>query len=158
MEPTRPITGTHRSGRRQRWGLAAVVGLLVITASCNGNDDEGVAVGDQEEWCDAVAEVDLLFAEGEINSDDFDLARRAAEDIGERLTELRAGVDQLDPDVRTSVNAEIDFGLAFTTAFVEADDYESAMVELQRLSSGDASDGAVGRAWVLDNCGVDMTD
>lgn len=136
----------------------AVAGLLVITASCSSDDDEGVAPGDQEQWCDAVTEVDLLLAEGEINSDDFDVARRAAEDIRQRFTQLRAGVDQVDPEVRDSVNAEIDYGLAFATAYTEANDFESAMAELQNLWSGDSSDGAAGRAWVLDKCGVDMTD
>ena len=158
MRATTPIRGTCQPGRRQIWTLAGVAGVLAISASCSGNEAEGAPIADQEEWCAALTEVDLLLNEGEINSDDFDAARSAAEDIHQLFTELRASLDQVDPDVRDSVNAEIDYGLAFTRAFAEADDFESAMTELQQISSRLGEDGAAGRAWILDNCGIDMAD
>ena len=157
MEPTTPITGTNASRRRTSWVCAALAGLMVVTASC-GSDDEDAGIADQEEWCASMADVDQLFADGEINSDDFDLARSAAGDLRERFEELSAGVGVVDPDVRDSVSAEIDYGLAFTTAYSEADDLDEAMGELQRIWSDSGEDGALGRAWVLDTCGVDMTD
>lgn len=158
MQATTRIRGTSQSGRRQSWTLVGVAGVLVISASCSGNEVEGATLADQEQWCAAIAEVDLLLTEGEINSHDFNAARSAAEDIRQRLTQLRAHVDQVDADVRDSVNAEIDYGLAFTMAYAEADDVESAMTELQKVQAGDASDGAAGRAWILDNCGIDIAD
>lgn len=158
MQPNWQIRGTCRSGRRQKWTLPAVAGLLAIVASCSANDDEEVAIANQAHWCAAVTEADLLLGKGGINSDDFNAARDTAEDIRKLFTQLRAGVDQVDADVRDSVNAEIDFGLAFTTAYTEADDFESAMAELQKLAAEDGSDGAAGRAWILDRCGVDIAD
>ena len=158
MQATTTIRGTCQSGRRQIWTLAGLAGVLAISASCSGTEVEGAAIADQEEWCAAMTEIDLLLTDGEINSHDFNTARSAAEDIHQLFTQLRAGVDQVDPEVRDSVNAEIDYGLAFTSVYAEANDFESAMVELQKLSSGDASDGAAGRAWILENCGIDTTD
>ncbi len=158
MQATTSIRGTCRSGRQQIWTLAGVACVLAISASCSSDEVEGAAIADQEEWCAAVTEVDLLLTGGEINSDDFNAARSAAEDIHQLFIQLRAGVDQVDPEVRRSVNAEIDYGLAFTRAYAEANDFESAMTELQKLRSADASDGAAGRAWILDNCGIDIAD
>lgn len=158
MRATTPTRGARWSARRQIRALLGITGVLAISASCGGNEGDGAALADQEQWCAAVAEVDLLLTEGEINSHDFSAARSAAEDIRQRLTQLRANVGQVDADVRDSVNAEIDYGLAFTKVFAEADDVESAMIEVQKLNAGDASDGAAGRAWILDNCGIDIAD
>jgi Aerobic-type carbon monoxide dehydrogenase, large subunit CoxL/CutL homologs len=157
-----PTTITNRSHRRVR--TAALIAALVPIGAACGTDDDASAVTDAEvptdveHWCAVLADIDAAFTDGGINSDDFATARAAAEDIRVLFTQLREGIDVVDATARDAVAVEIGYGLDFTTAYADADDFAGAIKPLQQLAPGDGAQGAAGRAWILDHCGVDVSD
>jgi hypothetical protein len=120
--------------------------------------DVQVGVTDVDQWCDVVAEIDTMFTEGEINSDDFDAVRIAAENLRRMFLQLEDGMSVVDADARAAVDVEVGYGLDFTTAYTQAGDFSDAQAALQQLAPGDGSEGSAGRAWILDRCGVDVGD
>lgn len=117
-----------------------------------------VGIADVDQWCAVVAEIDTLFTDGQINSDDFDKVRVSAEHLRRLFTQLRDGIDVVDTAARDAVDVEVGFGLDFTTAYADAVDFASAQTAMQQLAPGDGSEGAAGRAWILDHCGVNIAD
>lgn len=62
-------------------------------------------------------------------------------------------MDVLEADVRGAIATTLATGEAITTAFIDADDFESAMPELDSIDRTPSEPGA---AHILGNCGVDI--
>ena len=118
-----------------------------------------VGITDVRQWCAVIEEIDELFTDGDINSDDFAAVQLAAENIRRLIEQLDDAIDVVDADARPDVAEELAFGRTFTTAFIEAEDPDEAWAAMEEElgAEGQESDGA-GSTWILENCGVDIDD
>lgn len=114
-----------------------------------------VGIEDQEAWCAVAEQVDRLIDDPALE-DEVDLAvfQSAAENARRLLVQLATGIDHVDPEPRDSVAVALDGGLAFVTAFLEADTLDQAWATVAERASG--NDDGVGSAWILETCAVDI--
>lgn len=168
-----PNTTRHPETATRCLGLAALLVIAGTAAGC-GNDapasddanasptamtDETAAatgISDVEQWCSTIGGVDGLLA-GDLGSDDFATAQQAAATAHGLLEQLAAASAVVDGAHRDAVMSEIEFGLAFTGAFVDAASVNDALIAAGRVGA-DTADDPSGPLWIEQTCGVDITD
>lgn len=110
-------------------------------------------IDDEEQWCTVVEELDDLFKATDEAGEDFAVQQVGYENARRLIAQLDAAVDVLDAAVRSDVATTLATGTAITTAFIDADDFESAIAELDTI---DRAPGEAGAGHIEEACGVDI--
>jgi hypothetical protein len=111
------------------------------------------AIADEEQWCSVIGEVDDLFKATDEAGDDFAAQQVGYENVRRLIAQLDASLDVLDADIRDDIATTLATGTAMTTAFIDADDFESAVAELDTI---DRTSSEAGVSHIADRCNVDI--
>lgn len=113
-----------------------------------------VGVKDRDDWCNVLAEVDVLLDD---ESDDFAVQKATFVNVDRLLTQLTAGLEQVDGAQRDNVTTLIAFAQRFVDAFVEAENLEEAEVNAAPIWELEEDPTAAAQPWILEACGVDVS-
>ncbi len=116
-----------------------------------------VGIGDRDQWCAVVGEVDVLFAATDTGGDEFPVRQVGYENIRRLIAQLADATDHVDAEARVDVADVLDNGSMIASAFVDAEDEDAAVAAMEAAfgPEGIQSDTA-GATWILDNCGIDI--
>lgn len=136
----------------------ALVGSSVLAVTACGSDDTTDGLAGQDEWCTVVGEVDDVLASTD-PSEDFAAAKSASERVNGDVRELIASIDVVDESVRDDVGETLQFVADFTAAIADASDQGAAEAALVPIFESLPEGGdETSRAWILETCGVDISD
>jgi hypothetical protein len=142
--------GTHE--------LCVQVGDGVHTATdATSTVSVDVGITDREGWCTVVAQVDEML-NGESDESDFAAEKALFVNIGRQVSQLRAGMEQVDDDARDNVTAAIDFVQSFVDAIADAENQAEAEANAGPIWELEEDPTAAAQPWILDACGVDISD
>lgn len=130
-----------------------------------------VDIADREQWCDVIAEVDVLFGEAD-DVDEFAQAQAGFENVGRLIAQLSDAIDVVDDapeseiggvtaSPRGHVHATLAFAASVAGAITAAPDWDTAFDEIDALydaSPYPADTELPGAEWIEQACGIDIED
>jgi hypothetical protein len=118
-----------------------------------------VGITDRAQWCDVVDQADDMFTAADNSDEDFSVRKVAYDNIRRLLAQLTAAIDQVDATVRTDVAGTIKAASTIASVFADAQDAHAAETTLFDLyGSGGIQDNPAASKWIVDTCGVDVSN
>jgi hypothetical protein len=115
-----------------------------------------VGIGDRDDWCAVIREVDDMFLALDTGGDDFATRQVGYENLRRLMLQLEDGLDQVDAAERENVHTTLAFGVDLASAYAQATDEAAAHAAIEELFAGATDDAMPGAGWIEASCGVDI--
>lgn len=151
MRTTTPLTTRVRT----TVAIALGGGLVAALAACgaaSGADE--VAIGSTEEWCDVAHEVDAVIGDRTTRNTIHHQLQDVYREARGHVVDLLDGLEHVDADQRTDVEALGEAFLAVADVIAEAPDQQAAEASLADLYATADPAAEAGAAWVERTCGL----